>query len=644
MAYLLEVVAPLGYYCLACIGAGIFVMGRLAHRPSDTSPTEFALRFLLGQGVLGSILHVPALAGTFTVPVVLCLTLPFACWAVVHLRKSSRTVASTINHIFCAFRSTSLSWQIAAVTVAFVLVAGGCSVAAEITDDARAFYMVLPKVVAASHRLEPLPLYEEFTVVGLLAEIQLAAMFLLGMPGGTPRLFCWLTFLAGTVVLDSLGRHAGLGRGGRIICLAMLATSSAVAWLWGSGKTEFFAAAFGLCGYYYALRSWEKDARRDAILLAGLFSGFAVVAKLSYLVAFVPGVCLLLVWKELQSIAKVKDFRETRLAVLKQCIFAGLLFGATAGLAFLPQLAKNWILYGDALKTLEGGFQWFSPETTRRIVLTYPLVLTYGKFWGQFGTMSPLWLAFFPLILLSPQPMALWNNAPLAALTTAGLAGLVIWVILLPAVPMPRYFLATLILLCVPASWSAERFSLHGRASACVIWVATLLVLASFYIGYSSKFFNFSNAYRNIVAAQKEGVPADGEHDSYSVYQALNRRAEPGARVYTLTYFKFLMRPDLIQCATRSSERPGTQDRENPERFWRHLYSLGFSYILAERAFNEMDVDSLIGSAPGWVRLELIEEKGGWAAYRIVYENPPGNVLMSTREVSPGAWDIVPIQ
>jgi hypothetical protein len=256
--------------------------------------------------------------------------------------------------------------------------------------------------------------------------------------------------------------------------------------------------------------------------------------------------------------------------------------------------------------------------------------------------MSPLLLAFLPLILLAPYPKAPWNG-PVAALAAAALGGLVIWIILFPAVPMPRYFLATLILLTVPASWAAEKFSLLGRMSARVIWAATLLVLISFYGAYSSKFFNFKDAYRNFVTEQAEGMPTSDEVSSYGVYQALNQIAEPGARVYTLTYFKFLMRPDLIQCATQSSERPGPLDSKNPESFWRRMYLHGFTYVLAEDAYNEVSVDSILNNKPAWVTIEPVAKNGGWAAYRVAFANQSEKVLLTTREVAPGAWDVVSI-
>ncbi|MBV5267121.1 MAG: hypothetical protein JZU67_01085, partial [Burkholderiaceae bacterium] len=298
-------------------------------------------------------------------------------------------------------------------------------------------------------------------------------------------------------------------------------------------------------------------------------------------------------------------------------------------------------LYGDNFKTVSGDVQSFSAETTRRIVLTYPLVLTYGSYWAQLGNMSPLLLAFLPLALLVPNPKIFWNG-PVAALAIASLTGLVIWVALFPAVPMPRCFLATLILLIVPASWAAERFSLQGRISAHIVWAGTFLILLLFYKVNSPFFFNWKDAYRNVVAQQAEGIPSGSEVDSYPVYRGLNQIAEPGARVFTLTYFKFLLRPDLIQCATRTSEIPSPLDVENPESFWRRMHSQGFTYLLAEDTYNIVAVDRLIKTKPAWVTFETIVKQGTWGAYRIIYQNAPEQVLLTTREVAPGAWDVVP--
>lgn len=642
MPHLIFVILPLLFYSISCIGMGALVMRFFAHRPKETPTTEIVLAFLLGQGLAGSLFHFPALAGIFTMPVLLSMTIPFACWGLWFLFMASGKIFPVIGQLSREFCTAPLRWQITTVVVFFILIAGGCSVAAEATDDARAFYLVLPKVVAASHRLVPLPLYEDFSMVGLLAEMQLAALFLLGMPGGSPRFFCWLTALAGSVILVVICRCAGLGRRGQIISLSMLVTSTAVTLLWGTGKTDFFAAAFGLCGYYYALRSWEEDFRKDAVLLAGVFTGFAVVAKVSYFVVFLPGMCILLFWKDFQNFAQAWLVREKRVVLLRRCITIILLFGATSAIAFLPHLAKNWILYGDVFKTLSGDFHWFSPETTLRIVLTYPLVLTYGNYWAQFGTMSPLLLAFLPLaLLLVPYPTKVSWGSPVTALAVAALAGLVIWVVLFPSVPFPRYFLATLILLIVPASWAAEKFSLLGRMSAHVIWAGTLLMLVLFCRIGGSEIFLLRDAYRNFVTEQTEGVPRGVEANSYAVCQALNQIAEPGARVHTLTYFKFLLRPDLIQCATKTSEWLSALDSKNPKIFWHRMHTQGFTYILAEEGYNEVAVDLILKTKPAWVTLEPIEKQGAWGAYRITYDKPSEKVLFATREVAPGAWDVV---
>jgi hypothetical protein len=51
-----------------------------------------------------------------------------------------------------------------------------------------------------------------------------------------------------------------------------------------------------------------------------------------------------------------------------------------------------------------------------------------------------------------------------------------------------------------------------------------------------------------------------------------------------------------------------------------------------------------LNTVPDWVAVEPIYPKGQYgAAYRLIFRNAPGKVRMTTKEVSPGAWDVVPM-
>ena len=637
MAHLFSIALPLIFFSFSCIGAGILAL-KLVPQQLEVEPiTKAVLAFLLGQGALGTLFLLPALLGMFSLPILLTITTPFACFGLWVIYSKGQTFSLTLYKIYCEFRNSSLLWKITSLSVVFILIASSASIAGLVTGDARAFYLALPKVIAASHRLTPLPMYESFMSVGLLAEMQLAALFLLGMPGASPRLFCWLTGIAASVALLAIGKSAGLGRRGQLVSMTIIATSSAAVLLWGQGKTDFFAAAYGLGAVFYAIKSWDTTTRKSSIFLAGLFTGFALVAKLSYLVAFMPSICILIYWKEIPQLWTALRAKKQCLMKVRQLAVESLVFGAALLPALLPHFAKNIILLGTLIDTY-GNHQYFSPETTQHIILTYPLLLIFCDYWAQYGNMSPLLLAFLPLALLLPRQKKPWSG-PIAALSVAALAGLLAWVIIFPSVPMPRYFLATLLLLAVPISWVAERFSQLNKLSNYIVTLAMLLTVLIFFKSWRSEIFPIKNAFQYLFSIQSEKAFTKPELFSYNVYEALNNTAKPGARVFLLSYYRFWLRPDLIQCTNRTSET-FKYDDEDPNKFWHQLYENGFTYLYSN-TYLPMDISNKL---PSWVTIEEVYPKSiNGEAYRLIFNNAPGKVRLTTHEVSPGAWDVVPL-
>lgn len=700
MAHLFSIFFPIAFFSVACIGAGAGALRLFSRKHDEPALTEAVLAFLLGQGILGSLALIPALMGQFTKPVLLAMTIPFACWGLWHLYVIRKAFRVSIHAIERAISNAPQVWQVATVGVACILLANGAaSITGIITVDAKAFYLVLPKVVASSHRLVSLTGYESFMSIGLLAEMQLAALFLLGMPGISPRLFCWVTGLAGAVILLAICRNAGLAKRGQLISLVIMATSTAATLLWADGKTDIFAAVYGLGGALYALGSWNEKNRRNSIILAGLFTGFALVAKLTYIVSYLPAIYILLFWKEIPHLWLALRSGGNRLLTLRQHLNEGLLFGAAAFIALLPHLVKNLILLGTIMNAYGDG-QWFSAETTRHLVLTYPFVLIFGNYWAQYGNMSPLLLAFLPLALLAPWPTKPWNG-PVAAISVAALAGLVAWVTLFPAIPMLRYFLTALLLLVVPAAWAAERWSRRDKILGLAISLATLVVLVIYLRGGQSilpnnallRYFlvvllllivpsawvakrwlrqyrilghvvsfatlhavfiatlmvliisrglpELSDAFRYLFIEQTEKGLNRDEASSYSVYEAINKTAEPGARVFLISYFRFWLRPDLIQTSSGAHDANVVWNDKYPAKFWQQLYENGFTFLYVEDSASP--AIKALDTIPDWVTIQPIYPKSHYgAAYLLIFRNPPGNVRLTTQEVSPGAWNVVP--
>lgn len=641
MNHFFSIVIPLVLFSVSCAGAGWLILSLFPSRPKESNLVEYVIAFVLGQGVLGSVFLIPALMGWFTKPVLLAMITPLALFGLWKIGPCLHAMPSATRKNLLAFYKAPFIWQSLTFFTALLLLAGAAGVAGWIDGDARAFYLALPKVVAASHRLLPLPGYEGFTSVGLLAEMQLAALFLLDMPGASPRLFSWISGLAGAVLLAAIARTSGLGRRGQLLSVVMLLTSSAVAYFWGQGKTDLFAAIFALAGVLFALKNCNELAgRKSAMILAGFFTGFALVAKLSYIVAFLPVIFVLLFWTDLHSYWLNRSTIGAAQKLLKECSGHGLIFIGALLIPLVPHLLKNYILLNTLVDTY-GTHNYFSDETTRRIVLTYPVWPFFGSFWAQYGNLSPLMLAFLPVLIWVLWKDRRWN-APVMAILVAGVAGLLAWIVLFPSVPMPRYFLATLLLFIVPVAWAMERVSHADRWLNYAVVLVALACMLIFAKSWNKEFFRVASAYQYLLGEQSEKNLHMNEVLSRNVYEAINQSAKPGERVYLGSYFRFWLRPDLIQSTNGKVDSQISFDAANPEKFWLQVYEHGFTYMFMEQSHPAF---AALEKIPNWMHIEIIYPQSVYGgAYRLTYVNPPVRLRFATREVSPGAWDVVPVR
>jgi hypothetical protein len=99
---------------------------------------------------------------------------------------------------------------------------------------------------------------------------------------------------------------------------------------------------------------------------------------------------------------------------------------------------------------------WYSPPVIRRILLTLPVALTFGDYWAQHGGISPLVLGLFPLLVLHGRaPEA--DSRLVTRVALAAILGIAAWFAVKPSQLATRYFLASLLLLVIPAAWVGER-------------------------------------------------------------------------------------------------------------------------------------------------------------------------------------------
>ena len=371
---------------LASLTAGSVVV-RLASGAASFSPAaRLASAYLLGQGLLAAVWLLLALAAALS-PTAIGVSVVLALLAgAPSALRLARGLPGQIEGAATALRHESGPWRAVPLAALLLAAAGGTTLGRSVLGDASAFYLAVGKAVAASHRLVPLPGYEIFTQVGLLGEMHYAALIAVGAPDAAP-LVAWPVLLAIAILVGSLSGRVGCGPRGRWLAVSCLLTSSAALAVLGDGKVDLWGAALGLAAALWAITP-------GGAFSAGLFFGFSVVAKLSNLLGLAPALGLLLLGRTWRS-------RSVRP-----------LAAAAAGtvLALAPHVLKNAVLFSQPFAPFgvaSGGWAeqtWFGPATTRRLLLTYPLALTFGDYWAQLGHLSPLVLAYLPLAFLLPRP------------------------------------------------------------------------------------------------------------------------------------------------------------------------------------------------------------------------------------------------
>src|SRR4051794_21067128 len=302
MAFI-SMVYPVILLSAACLGYGICGMALLCNGRRKL-PIAFQLvaAYFLGQSLLAIFFVVLALCGVFTSAAVFSTVVPGSVLAAMGLWYSRHELGVARVEIRRAWTELPAAWRAIVLLAAFLCAYGVWSMGRSQLDvDATAFYLAAAKLIAHTGRLSVLPGYESFSWVIMTGELLYSSLMLLGSPGASARFYEWINFFPVVLAMYWVARIAKLEARARILAAAMLLTSSAALALWGGGKTDNFAIGPALIGVCFALLSWRSSHRLNCIALSGLFCGFAIATKFSYMIALPPGLLLLIFWTSLGS-------------------------------------------------------------------------------------------------------------------------------------------------------------------------------------------------------------------------------------------------------------------------------------------------------------------------------------------------------
>ena len=615
-----SIVWPILLLLLACLGLGeaiLFPFRR--YLPPLPIWLDASIAYFVGQGILGSAFIFLGLTGLFTQGILLLILIPSSVAALWFLRITASDWSVCIRGVFCAWRKAPLVWRTLSALLVLLLCYGFTTIGGWIQGDASSFYLAIAKVTAAYHQLAPLPGYESFSAVGLLAEMLLAALFSLGMPNISPRIFSWANFIPALFVLYGLARQCRLSRRGGVLTIVMASTSSAVVLLWGSGKTDLFALgpAFGAC--FFASLAWDSRHHVSAVFVTGFLAGLACEFKLSYLVPLLLGVTMILMWQacfDAYALVRLRDWDELH-NIFRRAFKDILIVVAGFLSAFAPHVIKNVTLLHRALDIGSHG-PLFSSATTLWLVLSYPFALTFGRYWAQFGTLSPLILAFAPLILALARP-ATWRNSRLAALGFASIGGVLLWIALMPSFFMPRYFLATLLMCAIPAAAAADAIGRRPGLLARSIPAVAVVTLIATPFHANNRFYTFDlNRTLNYPTGANEDCVLSSPSNSYcAAHKTINDAAAPDDRVLLLTYCRYWLRPDLLRKASTEEELENV--REESGDFWSHVYQKDFRFILWDENIIQMD-KKIFESPPAGTSVRQLFREGALVAYQVMHQ------------------------
>jgi hypothetical protein len=612
---------PLPLLVLSSLGIGGLLLLRWRHTllafPIWLHTT---IGYFVGQAVLAVLLLVLALTGGFSTQVVFWLLLAGAAPFPWLLWRARSEWGDYLRRLWSGFSKAPIPWQILTAMVVGLFLYGFGLLGAMPAGDARAFYLPISKTTAHAQQLLPLPVFETFTAsVGLYAETLIAALIRLGLPYHLTRLYSWINFLPTLVLLWGLARIIGLSRRAQLLAVCVALTSSTAIVLGADGKTDLFAVGPALASCVIGLAAWKLQSGWGVHFLAGLLCGYAIVLQSSLLLVLLPTLVILIKWPQWTDLAARKGWAiKPRIAAFnrRDALDLGVVgFGLI--LMLTPHIAKNILLGGPVFGLDVADTTSYSAATIGRLVLTYPLALTYGRYWAQYGHLSPLVLAFLPLLLLLPRP-ASWRNSALGAITVATAAGLVLWVALMPAVLMPRYILAALLLLGIPTAAAADAFSRRTRTTGLIVILATAVTIlyTPTQLGTWGTAIDWKNTWEQLTHPLDDRLAARDD-GLYQAAHVINSAAESSptaaGRVMISSWYRVWLNADLLLHANTDQETRDIAESTNP---WTLLRAHDFRFVMLDKRYP--GTDALLKTLPPDSDLRLLYQDKTHAAYEIL--------------------------
>lgn len=184
------------------------------------------------------------------------------------------------------------------------------------------------------------------------------------------------------------------------------------------------------------------------------------------------------------------------------------------------------------------------------------------------------------------------------------------------------------------------RFSPRNRNALARLWSAWEYPRNTGFVAfYFSDQVFFPKQTKRYVIGRLSECERDGTYCRGS--NELGDRAEPGARMLLAAYYRYWMRPDLLQCAGTEKDLKQVGEQRT-ELFWENLCERSFQYVVIDKATHGSLMKNLEReNLPSWVKVSLLWAEGTLLIYQLQFENPPRTPVIECRQVKVPAWDLV---
>lgn len=627
-------------YTLANIGCGYGLLSVFSRQLGKNLPPS--VLFSLGTALLSTVWVFIGLAGFLHKEVIGSIVFIMALIAIPYLYGQIQTAAFSLRIPFKEVTKNLLYFILILLAIGVVIWFGILAFMRPPAGDAIAFYMVYPKIISLRDKLTAMPgVFHDFSSIGISGELHYAVLMKLANPV-IAKLFAWVVGINILLVLRSLTRYLGGGLIAQTTAVIILLTSSTYNSFLSDGKTDLFTTLLGITSVFCIVLVREKQFPKSLSIIAGLLTGFAISAKFSFIIALFPALVSLLLCQE---IIQNKDLKNVN--PIRHSIYTLVFFGIGVLIALFPHLLKNEILFGNPLAPFIGmknwadQSNWYSLKDTIWIASTYPFALVFGLYPLMGGTMSVLWIASFVFILFLPKAK-LSLRQPDVQVMLCGCLGLFCWIITKASIFVPRYFLATLIMLIpLPAIAIEYMWQTEIRPRLISISYALFAVLAlclTPFIPYVDLGVTTMLAVKDMRHPEGHSIYCNLERSGYcNVYTSLNPKIAQGDRVYVLGYYTYWLRDDLLQCINQRSEAK-LQDMPSSE-IWEALYKRGFMHLAIQKPSHGAYLEKLDpAQAPKWLKVTKEYTDTIMPVFHLEAINPPVRKQISCVNIGNSFW------